>query len=403
MQKMIKYSFILILLTALLLSCEREISSEQADSFIKLYGSSLLNQAGDVEVLANGGYAICGTETSSSLGKRMVLIVCDKYGNVQSGFPRYYSDGGLETGGSSLIVIQDGSEGFFLSGFVERPLAGSLKVQKDIFLVRTDASGEEIWQRTYGSIEDEQILHAIETDRPGYMLAGFQMNMGNSDILLMGVTEQGDSIKLGLNYTNPNAENARATFLLNTGEMYLCVCTYDKLNDEGTGILILSFDDALSPYVKTLSGSKYEYGSCIMEQDKGQFVVLGNGNSGEGKSEILLYGIETDGLLISSAGLLANISEENVDLMGRKILKTGSGKLAIAGTRIVSGNSEILLQFVSPTFAVEELLTYGASGAQTGKDIELSRDGGFVVLGTNRYGENSMISLMKTSQTGDLK
>ncbi|MCK4989939.1 MAG: hypothetical protein KAS29_05615, partial [Bacteroidales bacterium] len=121
MQKMMKYGFILFLFSGLLLSCEKEMSDYQADSFIKFYGNYLMDQAGDVEVLSDGGYAICGTETSESLGKRMVLIVTDKFGNVTNGFPKYYVEEGLETGGSSLIALQDGSGGYILSGFVERP------------------------------------------------------------------------------------------------------------------------------------------------------------------------------------------------------------------------------------------------------------------------------------------
>ena len=92
---MMKYGYIVILLSAFILSCEQEMSNEQADSFIKFYGSYLMDEAGDVEVLGNGGYAICGTETSESEGKRMVLIVTDEFGNIRSGFPRYYMQDGL--------------------------------------------------------------------------------------------------------------------------------------------------------------------------------------------------------------------------------------------------------------------------------------------------------------------
>jgi len=397
-----KYSFILILLSAVFLSCEREISSDQEDSFIKFYGNYLLDQAGDVEVLANGGYAICGTETSESLGKRMVLIVTDKYGNVQSGFPKYYAEEGMETGGSSLIALQDGTGGFFLSGFVERPVAGTQAVQKDIFLVRTTANGEQTWQRSYGSVENEEIFHSIERIHSGYLLAGYQVKSGKSDLLVMGVTEEGDSIKLGLNYISIYDKKSTATFLLNTGEMYLCVCTIEKLNSKGTGIQILAFDDELSPLAKNLSGEFNEQGMCIIEEEDGRFLVLGNRENGSGVSELLLYGIETDGLLITSSSLLATISEENADLIGKRVVETATGNLAIAGTRRVGVNSEVLLQFVSSSYQVEEQVSYGASGAQTGTDIELSDDGGFVVLGTNSYGESTVISLMKTSPTGDI-
>jgi hypothetical protein len=402
MQKMIKYGFILFLFAGVLLSCEKEMSSVQADSFIKFYGNYLMDQAGEVEVLGNGGYAICGTETSESLGKRMVLIVTDEYGNVESGFPRYYVEEGLETGGSSLIALQDGSGGYILSGFVERPVTGSEQIQKDIFVVRTTPRGDTSWQRSYGSLEDEHVLHSIEMISSGYMLAGYQVKDGKSDLMIMGLTVEGDSLRLGLNYNNPYAENSRATYLLNAGDMYLCACTYDKVNGEGTGIQVLTFDDALSPLAKNLSGEFDEYGMCILNEGDGHFLVLGNRESGSGEMQPVLYGIETNGLLITNTSLNATISKQNVDLIGERIIETASGDLAITGTRGVEGNSEIFLQFVSDSYQVEELVSYGASGAQMGKDIELAEDGGFVMLGTNSLGGSSIISLMKTSASGEI-
>jgi len=402
MQKMMKYGFILFLFSGLLLSCEKEMSDEQADSFVKFYGNYLMDQAGDVEVLSDGGYAICGTETSESLGKRMVLIVTDEFGNVTNGFPKYYVEEGLETGGSSLIALQDGSGGYIISGFVERPVAGSEQMQKDIFVVRTTSRGDTTWQRSYGSLEDEQVLHSIEMISSGYMLAGYQVKDGNSDLMVMGVTEEGDSLRLSLNYNNPHAENSRATYLLNAGDKYLCVCTYDKVNGEGTGIQVLTFDDDLSPLAKNLSGEFDEYGVCILEEGDERFLVLGNRESGSGEMQLVLYGIETDGLLITNTSLNATISGQDADLIGKRIIETVSGDLAITGTRSVGSNSEILLQFVSASYQAGELVSYGASGAQTGQDIELARDGGFVMLGTNSYGESSIISLMKTSASGEI-
>ncbi|MEA3461878.1 MAG: hypothetical protein U9R49_08370 [Bacteroidota bacterium] len=402
MQKMMKYGYILILLTAFFLSCEKEISPEQADNFIKFYGNYQMDQAGDVEVLGNGGYAICGTETSESLGKRMVLIVTDEFGNVQSGFPRYYAEEGLETGGSSLIALQDGGGGFVLSGFVEKMVEGSQEVQKDIFVVRATAAGDTSWQRSYGSFEDELVLHSVERIGSGYMLAGYQVKDGKSDIMVMGVTEEGDSIRLGLNYNNPYAENSAATYLLKAGDMYLCACTYDKVNGEGTGIQVLTFDNDLSPLAKNLSGEYNEYGMCILEEGSGRYLVLGNRENVSGGNEMLLYGIETNGLLITNASLNATISEANADLIGERMIRTASRDLAITGTRRAGNNDEILLQFVSSSYQVGAGLTFGATGSQTGKDIELTSDGGYVVLGTSSSGGNSIISLLKTNKSGDL-
>ena len=400
---MMKYSLIIILLSGLLLSCEREISPEQADGFIKFYGNYMLDQAGDVEVLSSGGYAICGTVTDASAGERMVLIVTDKFGNVQNGFPKYYAPEGFQTGGSSLIALQGGNGGFFISGYIEKPSAVSVStVQKDIFMVRTSANGEEIWQRSYGSADDEQVLHSIERINSGYLLAGSHSRNGKSDIFIMGVTEEGDSAKLGLNYSNPNAENSFASFLLKSGDMYLCACTYDRPNNQGTGIQILTFDDELSPLAKNISEEFEESGMCIIERSDRQFLILGNRISSSGVSQIVLYGAETNGLLVTNSSLLATISEGNTDLIGKRMIKTVKGGLAIVGTRAAGGDSDVLLQFISSTAQVGDQVSFGASGAQTGSDIELTRDGGYIVLGTNTFGESSIISLIKTSATGDI-
>jgi hypothetical protein len=402
MQKMMKYSLIIILISGFYLSCERDISPEQANSFIKFYGSYMLDQAGDMEVLPNG-YAICGTVSSGPAGQQMALIVTDKFGNVQNGFPRYYSMDGMETGGSSMIAVHDGSGGFLLSGFVEKPSTSSADAfQKDIFVVRTSANGEMVWQRSYGSNEDEQILHSIERISSGYLLAGYRQKDGKRDLLVMGVTVDGDSAKLGLNYSNPNAENSEAAYLLNNGEQYLCACTYDKLNGEGTGIQILTFDDDLSPLAKNISGEFNETGMCIVQSNNNQFLVLGNRIDNSGVSEMVLYGIETDGLLIKNSTLLATISERNTDLTGKKMVQSAGGNLAITGTRSAGQDSNVLLQFISSSFQIGDQVSYGASGVQTGSDIEITRDGGYVLLGTNSYGESSIISLMKTSATGDI-
>lgn len=402
MQKMMKYGIVLLLLSGFIRSCEQEMSSNQEDSFIKFYGSYLMDEAGEVETLWNGGYAICGTETVESQGKRMVLIVTDEFGNVENGFPKYFTEEGLETGGSSIIALQGGSGGFILSGFVERPVEGSQETQKDIFVVRTSSNGTASWQNSFGSHEDEQVMHSIEMISSGYLLAGSQLKDGKSDLMVMGVTEEGDSLRLGLNYNNPNAEQSTVNYLLNAGDMYLCVCTFDKVNGEGIGIQVLTFNDELSPLARNLSGEYNEYGMCILQEEDDQFLVLGNRENGSGESEILLYGIETRGMLITNSTLNATISVANTDLIGERIIETTSGDLAIAGTRQAGNSSEVLLQFVSASYQEEELVTYGASGAQSGEDIALTSDGGFVILGTNSYGESSIISLMKTSASGEL-
>lgn len=397
-----RYSIIIMLLAGLLSSCDKEISPEQAEKFVKFYGSYMMDDAGELEVLSNGGYAICGTINISGSGRRMALIVTDAYGNVLSGFPKYYDEDGLETGANSMVVLNGGSGGFLLSGFVERPVGGSQTVQKDIFLIRASSSGEELWKRSYGSAEDEQITHSIERIGSGFLLAGSQVKNGRSDIMVMGITENGDSIRLGLNYNNPFTENATASFLLNTGREYLCLCSVDNTNDAGTDMIVLSFDNELSPLEKNLSGDLDEFGNCIVNESLNHYLVLGNRINASGNMEMTIHSLEKDGIFITQSELLATIAENNVDLIGKRMTRTADGRYAIVGTRSGGGSSQMILQFISSGSVEAEQLSFGASGIQTGVDIQLSEDGGMVLLGTNSLGTNRVISMIKTSETGAL-
>ena len=182
----------------------------------------------------------------------------------------------------------------------------------------------------------------------------------------------------------------------------MCVATYNKFIGEGTDILVLNFNDELSPNDKVLEGPYDEFGKCIVKEAEDEFVVLGNSNNTQtGNSEILLYQVESDGLLIKNERLLATISEPGVDLMAERMVKMEGGKQAIVGTRQSDGNADILLQFMSD-FQEDIRRTYGSSGLQLGADIAIPSKGGLVFIGDNGYEGNSMVSLIRTNESGDL-
>ncbi len=395
---------LIILFLLVSVSCEKEISERQADSFIKYFGEYLLDEGRDVEQLETGGYAICGTATLPDSGSRMVMIITDEYGNPMPGFPRYYTTEGKSAGGTTIVPKKGGLGGFLLCGFIEQPGPGGTGTQKDIFIVKTSSTGDVHWKRVYGSSEDDVILHATDGLSSGYMMAGYQEIGGEKDIMIMGLEEDGDSIPLGLNYNKPlNSEDAIASYILNTGESYLAVCTYDKIVGEGTDILVLNFDDELSPNDKVIRGNFDEYGKCIVRDTADRYIVLGNFIKEQtGKSEILLYFIETDGLLIKTPDLMTTISEIDSDLYAERLIKTGAGSFAIVGTRETDESSDIFLQFLYAYQAEPDRVIFGSSGDQSGFDIDRTVDGGLIITGSNRYGENSMITLIKTDGSGNL-
>lgn len=382
-----------------LFSCEQEATVSQADSFLKMYGAKGADNGKGLVVLGDGGYAICGTGTDpTGQGSKMMLIKTDQYGNVREGFPKFYPEGNQNAGANAIVAKDGGNRGFLLSGYIEDESG-----DRDIYIVKTSADGDVSWSKSYGSSEDEEALHAAEGIDYEFILAGYQEKGGEKDIMIMLVDQNGDSINLSLFYTKPeDSKDAAVNFILNDGDHYMCVATYNKFVGEGTDILVLNFDDELSPNDKVLEGAYDEFGKCIIKQGENEFLVLGNSdNTQSGNSEILLYQVEAEGLLIKNDRLLATISEDDVDLEAERLVKMEDGRHAIIGTRDLGGDPDIMVQFLSDL--KEDLRkTYGSGGSQQGADIAMTENGGLVFIGDNGFEGNSMVSLIKTNKTGDL-
>jgi len=69
--------------------------------------------------------------------------------------------------GHVLVATSDG-------GFAVAAVSGN-----DFWLVKTDASGNMMWNQTYGGPENQHLYSIVETSDKGFVLAGFQTSKHN--------------------------------------------------------------------------------------------------------------------------------------------------------------------------------------------------------------------------------
>jgi hypothetical protein len=83
----------------------------------------------------------------------------------------------------SLALVQATDEGYALAGRTYSFGAGS----SDIWLVKTDALGNHLWNRTYGGTRDDRTSSLVHTADGGYVLAGttYSFGAGSSDIWMV--------------------------------------------------------------------------------------------------------------------------------------------------------------------------------------------------------------------------
>ncbi len=117
-----------------------------------------------VKQTADGGYIACGK--TSGIGASYIddylLIKTDASGNMQ--WSKSYGDSLNDDVPNSIAITPDG--GYFVCGW-------SLKNNiKDIYAIKTDAAGDLEWSMLYGGTGDEEALKGITTTDGGYLIVG---------------------------------------------------------------------------------------------------------------------------------------------------------------------------------------------------------------------------------------
>ena len=136
----------------------------------KTYGGAAADLASSVMQRYDGGYALAGSTASFGAGYwDFWLVMTDASGNLQ--WSKTY--GGAGSDGASSVV-QTGDGGYALAGYTYSFGSGN----GDAWLVKTDASGNLQWSKTYGGASGDYASSVVQTGDRGYALAGSTASFG---------------------------------------------------------------------------------------------------------------------------------------------------------------------------------------------------------------------------------
>ena len=137
----------------------------------KTFGGARSDEIYDVIQTSDGGYALAGyTRSNGAKSADMWLIKTDANGNKT--WDKMF-------GGASAdyveSIIQTSDGGYVLAGHTSSKGAG----YNDMWLVKTDASGNELWDKTIGGSNYDAVKSFIQTSDGSYVLAGFSRSKGS--------------------------------------------------------------------------------------------------------------------------------------------------------------------------------------------------------------------------------
>ena len=133
----------------------------------RTYGGEYWDGAYSLVLTSDGGYAMAGyTRSFGTESTDFWLIKTDSFGNLE--WNKTYSGmAGRNFRARSLVSTFDG--GYALAGGDHQPTIGS---NTDCWLVKTDASGNMEWNRTYGGPGTDTANSLVVTPDGGYAIAG---------------------------------------------------------------------------------------------------------------------------------------------------------------------------------------------------------------------------------------
>ena len=140
----------------------------------KTYGGASIDDSdGALSVIQTGdqGYAIAGYTTyGAGAYDDFWLVKTDASGNAQ--WNKTYHGGGYD---EAYSLVQTGDGGYAIAGWTNSYPAGE---DDDLRLVKTDAYGNAQWNKTYGGTEHDEAYSLIQTSDGGYAIVGSTSSYG---------------------------------------------------------------------------------------------------------------------------------------------------------------------------------------------------------------------------------
>jgi len=201
----------------------------------------------------------------------------------------YRTYGGSQTDwGWAVQQTFDG--GYILAGETNSYGAGGV----DAWLVKVDENGQEEWNKTFGGQMKDGARSVQQTSEGGYILVGYADSYGfpGHDVWLLKTDENGYE---QWNQTIGGRSSDAGYNVKQTNDKGYIVTGYTYSYGSGSNDLwiIKTDNNGIEQWSSTVGGLNSEYGHAIQELEEGGFVTAGVTSSlGSGKQDVLL--VQTD-------------------------------------------------------------------------------------------------------------
>jgi hypothetical protein len=336
-------------------------------TFERTYGDTADDYCWSVQQTADGGYIIAGATRSFGAGDGDVyLIKTNPRGDTL--WTRTFGGANSERGNS---VRQTTDGGYVIAGSTMSFGAG----HDDVYLVRTNAAGDTLWTRTFGSVGYDYGSSCQQTADCGFIMTGYTKSFGNgnADVYLIKTDADGDTLWTRT-YGDTADDCGWSVQQTADGGYIIAGSTYSYGAGEADIFLIRTDPAGDTLWTRTYGGTEDCWGSSIHQTADGGYVIAG----GTGHADVYLVKTDANGDTLWTRAYGGAGDDE-----GRSVQQTTDSGYVIAGCTSSwdAGGYDVYLIRTDANGDTLWTKSFGGTGLEEGYSVQQTADRGFIVAG----------------------
>ncbi len=365
-----------IFILIIILSASALAQPQQPDTlWTKRYREGYAACGRCVQQTPDGGYILVGNTSPGGQMSNFYLVKTDANGDTI--WTRNYGTGPSE----QAYYIERTSDGGYI-------VVGTYAANStDIWLMKTDENGDTLWTRKYGETMHEVGKEVHQTDDGGYIIFGLKGDQSPlvNYFLMIKTDENGDT--LWTRTYIEGAEICRSGVPTSDGG-YIMAGLTESYGAGGTDFFVIKTDsEGDTLWTRTYGGVSNEGAESIRQTTDGGYIIAGGTRSyGAGRSDARLIKTDMNGDTIWTR-TFGGSEDEN----GKSVFQTHDGGYIMTGyteTNAVGSKNLYLVRTDSLGNECWQMSLTGGIGSDEGEYVIQTDGGGFTAIGRSQYSEH---------------